>query len=140
MAAAAIPSFRGRSPRHRATAALSNVVVVSPNPAWIATLPNGKLPDRADFKFYGDDMAARVTAWSHALRMSEQLRESYAGLERKVEARTAELSEALQRQTATADILRVISGSITDAQPVFDAIVQSGHRLFGEGRVAQDIV
>jgi hypothetical protein len=64
--------------RHRATAALSNVVVLSPDPAWIATLPNGKLPDRADFKFYGDDTAARVTAWSRALRMSEQLRDEFA--------------------------------------------------------------
>ena len=39
--------------------------------------------------------------------------------------------EALERQTATAEILRVISGSITDTQPVFEAIVQSCRRLFG---------
>jgi GAF domain-containing protein/CheY-like chemotaxis protein len=42
-----------------------------------------------------------------------------------------ETKEALERQTATAEILRVISGSITDTQPVFDAIVQSCRRLFG---------
>ncbi|MGE5337304.1 MAG: GAF domain-containing protein, partial [Gemmatimonadota bacterium] len=42
-----------------------------------------------------------------------------------------ETKEALERQTATAEILRVISGSITDTQPVFDAIVQSCQRLFG---------
>ncbi len=58
-------------------------------------------------------------------------KESYASLEGKVAARTAELSEALERQTATAEILRVISSSITDTQPVFDAIVQSCRRLFG---------
>ncbi len=42
-----------------------------------------------------------------------------------------ETQEALERQTATAEILRVISGSVTDTQPVFDAIVRSCRRLFG---------
>ena len=42
-----------------------------------------------------------------------------------------ETKEALEQQTATAEILRVISGSITDTQPVFEAIVQSCRHLFG---------
>jgi len=41
-----------------------------------------------------------------------------------------ELKEALDRQAATDEILHIISNSSSDAQPVFDAIVRSGSRLF----------
>src|SRR5207249_5692780 len=42
-----------------------------------------------------------------------------------------DLTTALDTQTATSDILRVISHSQTDVQPVFDAIVASAVRLLG---------
>jgi GAF domain-containing protein len=54
----------------------------------------------------------------------------------EVQARTHELSEALEQQTATAEILRVISNSLTDTQPVFDAIVQSGLKLFPKAAIS----
>jgi hypothetical protein len=66
--------------RHRATAHLDKVVLLSPSPEWIATLPNAKLPDRNDFKAYGDDLASRVAAWSRALRESQRLADEFAAL------------------------------------------------------------
>ncbi len=67
--------------------------------------------------------------------MAERLKDSYAGLERKVDERTRELTETIGQQTATADILRIISGSLTDTQPVFDAIVRNCSNLFADSRV-----
>ena len=50
----------------------------SPNPEWVKTLPNGKLPDRGDFKQFGDDVTGRVAAWSIAMKESERLRDEFA--------------------------------------------------------------
>ena len=47
----------------------------------------------------------------------------------ELEARNKDLTEALDQQTATSEILRVISNSPTDVQPVFDAIAESSRRL-----------
>lgn len=66
--------------RHRATAALDNVVVLAPRGEWIARLPDGKLPDRADFKRFGDDLAARVAAWRGAVARSQELADEFAAL------------------------------------------------------------
>jgi GAF domain-containing protein len=47
----------------------------------------------------------------------------------ELEARNRDLTEALEQQTATSDILRVISQSQTDAQPVFDTIAAAAMKL-----------
>jgi hypothetical protein len=59
--------------RHKSTHFLDNMVVLSPHPDWVKTLPNGKLPDRADFTHYGADLAGRVKDWTRATSASAQL-------------------------------------------------------------------
>jgi signal transduction histidine kinase len=49
----------------------------------------------------------------------------------EVQARTRELTESLEYQTATSEILRIISSAPTELQPVFDAIAASATRLCG---------
>ena len=63
--------------RHQATPFLSNMVLLAPNPDWVKTLPNAKLPDRTDFKRYGTDLHARVKAWSSAVSSSDQLADEW---------------------------------------------------------------
>ncbi|HEV8306431.1 MAG TPA: cache domain-containing protein, partial [Methylomirabilota bacterium] len=74
----------------------------------------------------GDELEALAQQFNS---MAAELQGSYANLEQKVETRTRELTEALEQQTATAEILRVISSSPTDIQPVLAAVVESAAKL-----------
>ncbi|MEO8134269.1 MAG: GAF domain-containing protein, partial [Betaproteobacteria bacterium] len=74
----------------------------------------------------GDELEALANQFN---RMTGRLRESYAGLERKVEERTHELKNSLEQQTAISEILRVISSSPTDVQPVLQAVAERAAHL-----------
>jgi hypothetical protein len=77
---AVVPGWldKGLKWRHKSTHALDNVVLLAPNPDWVKTLPNGKLPDRTDFTHYGNDLAGRVKAWRTAASASQQLADEFA--------------------------------------------------------------
>jgi signal transduction histidine kinase len=85
----------------------------------------GDLGYRLDLKT-GDEIEVLADEFN---KMTEQLRESYTNLEQKVEDRTRELSESLEQQTATSEVLRVISSSPTDVQPVFEKILADALRI-----------
>jgi hypothetical protein len=62
---------------------LDNVVLLAPSREFVATLPNGKLPDRGDFHRYAGDDAARMRDWRRAMSECERLAEAfYAFVER----------------------------------------------------------
>jgi len=77
---AVVPGWldKGLKWRHRATAFLDRMVVLAPDPAWVRTLPNAKLPDRSDFTRYGADLQSRMDAWWTAALAGQQLADEFA--------------------------------------------------------------
>ncbi|MEO5677267.1 MAG: hypothetical protein ABIQ84_06940, partial [Usitatibacter sp.] len=66
---------------------LDNVIVVAPSREYLATLPNGKLPDRGDFARYAGGDARRMEAWRTAIAESDRLAEAFMEFARKPDLR-----------------------------------------------------
>jgi signal transduction histidine kinase/HAMP domain-containing protein len=85
----------------------------------------GELSHRLELKT-GDEIEVLADEFN---KMTAQLEESYTNLEHKVEDRTRELTESLEQQTATSEILGVIASSPGDLQPIYQTILSNITRL-----------
>jgi GAF domain-containing protein len=120
------PAYRDRNPARVATVEIGGARTFLAVPMLKeGRLAGGIVIYRPEVRAFSDQQIRLVQTFANqAVIAIENVR-----LFKELEERNAALTEALEQQTATSEILRVISSSPTDLQPVFDSILRSAVRL-----------
>lgn len=79
------PGWLDKWVKRRRTAAewLTNMILICPSDEFVASLPNGKIPDRSDFAGYGFDHAVRMRNWRTCIAESRRLADEWASFVEK---------------------------------------------------------
>jgi GAF domain-containing protein len=117
----------------RALSRSGNVHTVLAVPLLLKGHPTGVIAlTRTRVAPFDDKQVALVEAFADQAVIAienSRLFEAEQASKRELQGRTRELTESLEQQTATADVLKVISRSALDVQKVLDALVESAARL-----------
>ena len=120
------PAYRARDPLPVAGVEVAGIRTVLSVPMFRESECVGAIAlSRREVRLFSDKQVDLVANFAKQAVIAIE----NARLLRELHARTDDLSESLEQQTATTDVLRVISNSSGDLQPVFNAMLANATRI-----------